>query len=103
MPQENILVFGANGQIGTELVEQLRVIYGGNNVIACDIKEPDFEHREDGPFEFANVLDRQHLEDLFIKYKPQQVYHLAALLSAIGEQKPKQAWELNMNSLLHIL
>jgi len=103
MPQENILVFGANGQIGTELVEQLRVIYGGNNVIACDIKEPHFEHREDGPFEFANVLDRQHLEDLFIKYKPQQVYHLAALLSAIGEQKPKQAWELNINSLLHIL
>lgn len=101
--QGYILVFGANGQIGTELVEQLRSIYGCDKIIACDIKEPDFAHRKDGPFEFADVLNKQQITNLFIKYKPKEVYLLAALLSALGEQKPKLAWQLNMDGLLNIL
>ena len=100
---ETILVIGSNGQIGTQLVAELRRINGGNNVIACDIKEPDQDTRNAGPFEFSNVLDLDNLKNIFQKYQPSQVYLLAALLSAVGEQKPKKAWELNMNGLLNVL
>ena len=101
--QEKILVFGANGQIGTELVEQLRLSYGGGHVIACDIKEPDFQHRQDGPFQFADVLNVHLLTALFNRYRPNQVFLLAAILSALGEQKPALAWRLNIEGLLNIL
>ncbi len=101
--QETILVIGSNGQIGTELVTELRKIHGDSRVIACDIRRPDYDIKEAGPFEFANVLDRHVLKALFKKYKPTQVYLLAALLSATGEQNPNLAWDLNMNGLLNIL
>ncbi len=97
---ETILVLGSNGQIGTELVTALRQKFGENQVIACDIKEP---LETDGPFEQADVLDVSGLRKLFEKYQPTQVYLLAALLSAVGEQKPKKAWELNMDGLLNVL
>ncbi|HYK76858.1 MAG TPA: NAD-dependent epimerase/dehydratase family protein [Daejeonella sp.] len=100
---ETILVIGSNGQIGTELVAELRNIHGGSQVIACDIKEPDYDTLNAGPFEFSDVLDKEKLTHLFQKYRPTQVYLLAALLSAVGEQKPKKAWELNMDGLLNIL
>ena len=99
--QENILVLGSNGQIGTELVTALRGIYGDSAVVACDIRRPD--HEDAGPFEFVNVLDKDMLKGVFKKYKPTQVYLLAALLSATGEQNPKLAWDLNMNGLLSVL
>lgn len=97
---ETILVIGSNGQIGTELVTALRQIHGTEQVIACDIKEPILA---EGPFEFSDVLDQENLRNLFQKYQPTQVYLLAALLSAVGEQKPKKAWELNMDGLLNVL
>lgn len=97
---ETILVLGSNGQIGTELVSALREINGVNQVIACDIKEPESSA---GPFEFSDVQDKEGLQQLFQKYQPTQVYLLAALLSAVGEQKPKKAWELNMDGLLNVL
>ena len=100
---ETILVIGSNGQIGTELVAELRNINGGSNVIACDIKEPDQDTLNAGPYEFSDVLDKENLKGLFQKYHPTQVYLLAALLSAVGEQKPKKAWDLNMNGLLNVL
>lgn len=100
---EKILVLGSNGQIGTELVTALRKTYGENNVIACDIRRPDYDIKNSGPFEFVNVLEKDILNDIFRKYKPTQVYLLAALLSATGEQNPKLAWDLNMNGLLNIL
>lgn len=100
---EKILVLGSNGQIGTELVTALRKTYGENNVIACDIRRPDYDIKNSGPFEFVNVLEKDTLNDIFQKYKPTQVYLLAALLSATGEQNPKLAWDLNMNGLLNIL
>ncbi len=100
---ENILVIGANGQIGTELVAELRKNHGYNNVVACDIRRPDYDTKNAGPFEFVNVLDKENLHAVYQKYKPTQVYILAALLSATGEQNPKLAWNLNMNGLLNVL
>lgn len=101
--KETILVIGSNGQIGTELVSELRKIYGDGNVIACDIRRPDYDIKNAGPFEFVNVLEKDILKQIFQKYKPTQVYLLAALLSATGEQNPKLAWDLNMNGLLNVL
>jgi nucleoside-diphosphate-sugar epimerase len=98
--RESILVIGSNGQIGTELVEALRQINGKEHVIACDIREPQ---TVTGPFEQVSVLDQENLRSLFEKYQPTQVYLLAAMLSAVGEQMPKKAWELNMDGLLHVL
>ncbi|EDM35638.1 NAD-dependent epimerase/dehydratase:dTDP-4-dehydrorhamnose reductase [Pedobacter sp. BAL39] len=100
---EKILVLGSNGQIGTELVTALRKTYGEDNVVACDIRRPDYDIKNSGPFEFVNVLEKDILNNIFQKYKPTQVYLLAALLSATGEQNPKLAWDLNMNGLLNIL
>jgi nucleoside-diphosphate-sugar epimerase len=101
---EKILVIGANGQIGTELVTALGDIYGADAVIASDIKSPNYAIRKyGGPYEIVNVLDKDNLHHIFDKHRPTQVYLLAAILSAIGEQKPKVAWDLNMTGLLHIL
>ncbi|MCO4293235.1 NAD-dependent epimerase/dehydratase family protein [Solitalea sp. MAHUQ-68] len=103
MSRETIVVIGSNGQIGTELVTNLRNIHGSSNVVATDIKEPDYDFKNAGPFEISNVLDKDNLQSILTKYKPTQVYLLAALLSATGEQRPKRAWELNMDGLINIL
>lgn len=101
---EKILVIGANGQIGTELVMALRNIHGAETVIASDINSPTYAMRgSSGPFELINVLDKDNLHHIFDKHRPTQVYLLAAILSAVGEQKPKMAWDLNMTGLLHVL
>ncbi len=101
--QENILVIGSNGQIGTELVISLRNIYGNTNVVACDINKPTNENLNSGPFELVNVLEKEAVNSIFKKYKPTQVYLLAAMLSATGEKNPALAWDLNMNGLFYIL
>lgn len=98
---ETILVIGSSGQIGTELVEELRKIYGNQNVIASDIKEPN--KPQEGPFETLNILDKDQLLFIVKKYNVKEVYLLAALLSATAEKNPEFAWELNMNSLFHVL
>ncbi|WDF77818.1 NAD-dependent epimerase/dehydratase family protein [Mucilaginibacter sp. KACC 22773] len=100
---EKILVIGANGQIGTELVMALRGIHGAENVIASDINDPTYAIRNNGPFEIVNVLDKHNLHHIFDKHRPTQVYLLAAILSAVGEKKPKMAWDLNMTGLIHVL
>ncbi len=100
---EKILVIGANGQIGTELVNALRAIHGAEQVIASDINSPIYAIRHSGPFELVNVLDKDNLHHLFNKHQPTQVYLLAAILSAVGEQKPRLAWDLNMTGLIQVL
>ncbi len=100
---ETIIVLGSNGQIGTELVMNLRAKYGNNQVVASDIRQTDNAAIKSGPFELVNVLDKENLHQIFEKYKPTQVYLLAAILSAVGEQKPKLAWDLNMNGLINVL
>jgi nucleoside-diphosphate-sugar epimerase len=101
---EKILVIGANGQIGTELVMNLRNTHGADQVIASDIHAiKGHAVITSGPFELVNVLDKDVLIELFKKHQPTQVYLLAAILSATGEKKPKMAWDLNMTGLLNVL
>jgi nucleoside-diphosphate-sugar epimerase len=101
--KESILVIGANGQIGTELVETLRSLHGEDTVIATDIKEANPSLRGNGPFYQLDVLDTASIADIVRKNKVKQVYLLAALLSATAEQKVKSAWRLNMEGLLGTL
>lgn len=96
---ETILILGSCGQVGTDLTFELRKIYGNASVIASDIKKPQDPFWSEGPFEILDVLDKNRLTEVFTKYKPTQVYHLAALLSATAEKNPKFGWELNMNGL----
>tara|TARA_B100000965_G_scaffold396908_1_gene412605 strand:- start:804 stop:1742 length:939 start_codon:yes stop_codon:yes gene_type:complete len=95
-----ILVIGAGGQVGRELVEKLREVKGKDNVLATDIRLLD---DMEGPFEELNALDKGRLHELVSKYQVTEIYHLAALLSANAEKQVKFAWELNMDSLFYVL
>lgn len=99
---ESILITGACGQLGSELTLALREIHGTSQVIATDIREPEGELAE-GPFELLNVLDKDQIAALISKYKITRIFHLAAILSAKGEQMPLKTWDINMASLLNIL
>lgn len=102
MVQERILVIGACGQIGVELTLALRRAYGVSNVIASDIR-PVHPLLEEGPYMILNAVDEQALDMLIKREHITQVYLLAAVLSATGEQNPMRAWDLNMRSLLQLL
>lgn len=102
MKKEKILVTGAGGQLGSELIRGFWKFYGKENVIATDIKEPQGD-LAGGNFEILDVLKPKKLSALLQKNKVTQVYHLAAVLSATGEKNPKDAWKLNMESLIHVL
>ena len=101
--QERILIIGSSGQIGTELVFELRKIYGNENVIASDIRESFDEEINSGPFETLDIMDEKLLRNIVAKYKVTQVYLLAALLSATAEQNIELGWKLNMRSHSHVL
>jgi nucleoside-diphosphate-sugar epimerase len=98
-----ILIIGACGQIGTELTHKLRATYGPENVIASDIRKPGNDVANSGIFEVVNALDFNQIEHLIEKYRIDEVYLMAALLSATAEKNPAFAWDLNMNSLFHVL
>lgn len=95
-----ILVIGSRGQIGTELVEALRARNGEQNVISADIKEDD---GTDPNYRQLNALDKDKLFEIVKSEKIEEIYLLAALLSATAEKNPAFAWELNMNSLFYVL
>jgi len=97
---KRILVTGALGQIGSELVRKLRFEYGKDNVLATDIRE---DKNHDGPFEVLDVLDALKMYEVAKKFNADTMIHLAALLSATAEIKPILAWELNMGGLLNAL
>lgn len=101
MGKEKILVIGSSGQIGTDLIIELRERYGNDNVVASDIKEPAAE--QSGPFELLNAMKKEEIEGVIRKHQITQVYLLAALLSATAEKVPQLGWDLNMNSLSHVL
>ena len=98
-----ILIIGACGQIGTELTQRLRAIYGVENVIASDIRKLNVDVVNSGPFEVVNALDFNQIEHLVEMHQIDEVYLMAALLSATAEKNPAFAWDLNMNSLFHVL
>lgn len=98
---EKILIIGAGGQIGIELTTALSKIYGHKNVIASDLKAPNVP--TENLFEIIDALDGKALFEIVKKHRITQVYHLAAMLSATGEQNPMFAWKLNMESLFHVL
>lgn len=99
--QERILVIGANGQIGSELVEALAAQHGAHNVIAADISPNNLYNA--ARYTTLNVLDKAALAALVATEEITQVYQLAAMLSATGEAAPLKAWTLNMDGLLNIL
>jgi nucleoside-diphosphate-sugar epimerase len=101
MEQQRILVIGANGQIGSELVEALAAKHGEQNVIASDISPTNLYHA--ARYVPLNVLDKVALSALVTEEGITQVYQLAAMLSATGEAAPLKAWTLNMDGLLNIL
>ncbi|MFT5184901.1 MAG: nucleoside-diphosphate-sugar epimerase [Flavobacteriales bacterium] len=104
MAAGNILVIGSAGQIGVELVLQLRAQFGASKVVASDIRMPANEEVvNSGPFEMLNILNDQDLLHIVEKHNIDTVYHLAAMLSATAEKDPEKAWDLNMTSLFYIL
>lgn len=103
MKKDTILVTGACGQLGTELVESLRSIYGEAQVIASDLRRPAPGTFPEGPFEVLDVLDKNALSDLVRRHAPTQIYHLAAILSAAAERNPALAWEVNITGYMHVL
>lgn len=100
---ERILVIGALGQIGSELTIALRKKYGVNNVIAADVRNTPPETLKDGIFETIDVLDKEALKLLMKKHNIDSVFHLAAILSAVGEKDPLLCWNVNMNGTLNVL
>lgn len=101
---KKILITGALGQIGSELVTHMRGIYGADNIIATDLRKIDgCMAVESGPFELLDVLDAKAMDDVTKKYKVDTIIHLAALLSAVAEAKPQLAWNINMGGLVNAL
>lgn len=101
--KKRILIIGASGQIGTELTAYLREKYGNSKVIASDIKEGSDEIMKSGPFEILDATDYDAIQEIIIRYEITEIYLMAAMLSATAEKFPMRAWDLNMNSLFHVL
>jgi len=101
---KKIMVTGAVGQIGSELTLAQRKRYGADNVLATGHKkQPSKELAESGPFEFINVAKRETIEDVVKKYKIDTIYHMSAILSAVGETSPQLCWDVNMNGTYNVL
>lgn len=97
------MILGACGQIGTELTLALRERFGNNRVIASDIREGSEPLMASGPFELLDATQYEAMEKMVVKYKIEEAYLMAAMLSAKAEKFPDRAWHLNINSLLNLL
>lgn len=100
---KRILVTGALGQIGSELVPALRLRYGADNVVGSDIRMPTKTDGPDGPFEYVDCTERRMVDEVVRRYQIDTIYHLASLLSATAEEKPHLAWDVNMGGLYRVL
>jgi len=98
-----ILIIGACGQIGSELTYKLRSIHGDENVIASDINYNNLDVVNSGLFEIVDAMDYTSIKVCVEKYNIDTIYLMAAMLSATGEKYPMKAWDLNMDSLFHVL
>ena len=101
--KSRILIIGACGQIGTELTMALSKRFGKDKIVASDIREGNEMMMKSAHFELLDATDLEAVEDVIFRYKVDTVYLMAAMLSAIAERFPAKAWDLNMNSLFHIL
>jgi nucleoside-diphosphate-sugar epimerase len=100
---KRILVTGAAGQIGTELVPALLTRYVGSELVATDIKEPTGEMPAGARFQRLDCTDAAACRDVIVEHRIDTVYHLAAMLSATAEGAPQRAWDVNMNGLGNVL
>src|SRR5579864_2586738 len=102
---QNILVTGALGQIGSELVSALRVRHGSAHIVVSDIRKPParVQREPDGNYEYLDCRQQQQVLEVVRRHDIKQIYHLAAQLSAAAEEKPHVAWTINMAGLYNIL
>ena len=101
---KKILVTGALGQIGTELTEALRMKYGRENVVAGDIKfNNDGKYSEKGPYYTIDVTKAETVEEIVKRHNIDTIFHMAAILSAVGESNPAHCWNVNMNGSINII
>jgi len=101
---KRILVTGALGQVGSELVPALRRRHGADRVVASDVRMPPRGRiQEEGPFECVDCVHIREVNDVVRRYYVGTVYHLAALLSAVAEERPRVAWDVNMGGLYRVL
>jgi len=99
-----ILVIGAAGQIGSELVPFLRKKYGNDNVIATGRKTPLPDViKNSGPVIYLDALERNRLSEVLYEYEIDTIFHMASILSATGEKIPQTAWDININGLINVL
>ncbi|MFU8794823.1 MAG: NAD-dependent epimerase/dehydratase family protein [Dethiobacteria bacterium] len=104
MSKKKILITGAMGQIGTELVPYLRELYGPDHVVASGRRiKPECSFIDQGPFELLDITKPGDIAAVIRKHGINTIYHLASLLSATGEEYPQTLWEINMNGLVNIL
>lgn len=99
---DKVLVIGASGQLGSELTLALAELFGESNVVASDISSPSPSIKHFA-FEELDVMNTKQLGEIVDRHGITQIYHLAAILSAKGEENPQWAWNLNMTSLLNVL
>lgn len=101
---KKILITGALGQIGSELMMELRRKYGNENVIASDLRPNAPKHiLESGPFEVIDVTKQESIRQVISKYDIDTIFHLAAILSGTGEKDPALCWNVNMNGTINVL
>ena len=98
-----VLVTGALGQIGAELVTALRLRYGADRVVASDVRMHPRGAASGGVFEYVDVTQMRQLNEVVRRHRVDTIYHLAALLSAVAEEKPQVAWDVNMGGLYRVL
>jgi nucleoside-diphosphate-sugar epimerase len=99
-----ILITGGLGQVGSELAVALRERHGAENVLVTDIRRSrDGQLEEGGPFELLDCRDGERVHELVRRFRVDQIYHLAALLSATAEARPQEAWDINISGLYAVL
>jgi len=101
---KNILIIGSVGQIGSELTMELRKRYGNNHVVAgFRSTQPSEELANSGPLERVDATNLERLNEVVKKYKIDTIYNLAALLSAVAEERPQSAWDVGVNGVFNVL